>query len=174
MNLSKQLLSIVCLVLPGVGFAFICVGVYLRSAHEDILKTIPAYTMIACGFLAMLTGVCWAICHSVKSKLYNRPRGRDDRHVHIYTTYRPSSYPPSYEESQSSHVCPARATDSAEVVDEVVMIISAPPLYTEDSLETPDCTWSWEQPPSYAQTQTALRESAAACAEVSRRVAPGQ
>ena len=39
-----------------------------------------------------------------------------------------------------------------------VVINMAPPLYSQDSSEVPDCTWSWEQPPSYSQVAQMLQE----------------
>ncbi|KAM3867460.1 transmembrane protein 252-like [Diretmus argenteus] len=159
MNVKKQLCSVASLVLPGVGFALICVGAYLvslQTSHLYTLWVLLAYVVIACGFLIMLTGVFCATCHSMKSKMYHRRR-----HVCVYSI--DSSYPPSYEESQRNHVHPDRATDSVVTVDEVGMTMSlAPPLYSQDSSEIPDCTWSWEQPPPYTQTQTDLQGHAAA------------
>lgn len=40
---------------------------------------------------------------------------------------------------------------------DVVMSL-APPLYSQDSSEVPDCTWSWEQPPPYSQVEQVLQE----------------
>ncbi|XP_071750900.1 transmembrane protein 252-like [Centroberyx gerrardi] len=162
MDVKKQLCSLARLVLPGVGFGLICVGAYLVSLQTDqhyTLRVILAYVMIACGFLGVLIGVFWAMCRSMKSKMYQR--GAHNQNIHIYTVDRLSSYPPSYEESQGNQVCPERASDSVAVVDEVGMTLClAPPLYSRDSSEIPDCTWSWEQPPPYSQTQTVLQGQA--------------
>lgn len=66
---------------------------------------------------------------------------------------RPSCFPPSYEESQGSQVYP-NAAEFVVVVDGVDVVMSlAPPLYSQDSSEAPDCTWSWEQPPRYSQVE---------------------
>ncbi|XP_029915165.1 transmembrane protein 252-like [Myripristis murdjan] len=162
MDVKKQLCSLARVVLPGMGFALICVGAYLVSLQANYhftLRVIFAYVIIACGFLAMLTGVFWAICHSIKSKVYQR--GEHSRHIHVYTIDRPSSYPPSYEESQGIQACPDTATDSVVVIDSVDTTMSlAPPLYCRDSSESPDCTWSWEQPPPYTETAPVLQRHA--------------
>ncbi|CAB1416978.1 unnamed protein product [Pleuronectes platessa] len=62
---------------------------------------------------------------------------------HIVQKKRPSYFPPSYEDSQAAQA-------SWEV--DVEMGI-APPLYSQDSSQAPDCTWSWEQPPPYSQVE---------------------
>lgn len=73
---------------------------------------------------------------------------------------RPSSFPPSYEESQGSHQ-PDRPDESMEVVvlvDGLDVVVSlAPPLYSQDSSQAPDCTWSWELPPPYSQVDSGGR-----------------
>lgn len=72
--------------------------------------------------------------------------------------YRLSSFPPSYEESQGSRVCPDTAPEFVVVVDGVDVVMTlAPPLYSQDSSEAPDCTWSWEQPPRYSQVERIQR-----------------
>lgn len=51
-------------------------------------------------------------------------------------------------------MCPDSAPEVVVVVDEVDVVMSlAPPLYSQDSSEAPDCTWSWEQPPRYSQVE---------------------
>lgn len=46
------------------------------------------------------------------------------------------------------------AAEFVVVVDGVDVVMSlAPPLYSQDSSEAPDCTWSWEQPPRYSQVE---------------------
>ncbi|KAM9858610.1 transmembrane protein 252-like [Aulostomus maculatus] len=154
LNVKKQLWSAVCVVLPGVGFVTTCFGAYLVSLQTGDTYTwsvIPAYVLIVIGFLAILVGVFWTLCHSVKG-MYHR-RG-NEQHIHVYTTERPSSFPPSYDESQQRHVCPQTASECVVVVDGVDMVLSlAPPLYNQDSTAAPDCTWSWEQPPRYSQVE---------------------
>ncbi|KAK2837140.1 hypothetical protein Q5P01_014352 [Channa striata] len=156
MNVKKQLGSLVRMILPGVGFALTCIGAYLLShqtEYECIWKFISAYVLTAFGFLAILFGVFWTICHTMRSKIYHRGCNRE-QHIQIYTVERPSSFPPSYEESQESR---ARADSAPEfvVVSEGMDTLQslAPPLYSQDSLEAPDCTWSWEQPPPYSQAE---------------------
>ncbi|XP_040897931.1 transmembrane protein 252-like [Toxotes jaculatrix] len=153
MNLKKQLWSLARIVLPGVGFALTCIGAYMMSLQAEYRYTwrvIPAYILIVLGFLAMLIGVFWTICHSMKSKMYQR--GRHEQHIQVYTIERPSCFPPSYEESQGSRVSLDTVPETVVVVDEVDVVMSlAPPLYSQDSSEAPDCTWSWEQPPRYSQ-----------------------
>lgn len=92
MDVKKQLCSLARMVLPVMGFAVICVGAYVMSLHSNdpnYTLIILAYILIACGFLAMLIGLFWAICHGMKSKMYLRGRqnhrGRFDQHVHVYT-----------------------------------------------------------------------------------------
>ncbi|XP_070690472.1 transmembrane protein 252-like [Pempheris klunzingeri] len=155
MNVKKQLWSLARMVLPGVGFALTCCGAYLVSMLTEYghnWMVIPAYIMIVCGFLAILVGLFWTICNSMKSKMYHR--GGHERHIQVHTIERPSSFPPSYEESQSSQVCPDAAPEFVVVVDGVDVVISlAPPLYSQDGSSAPDCTWSWEQPPRYSQVE---------------------
>lgn len=70
---------------------------------------------------------------------------------------RPSSFPPSYEESQGSQP-PDTPPDFVVMVDCVdVMMTPAPPLYSQDSSGAPDCTLSWEQPPRYSQVERIQR-----------------
>ncbi|KAM9360931.1 transmembrane protein 252-like [Symphorus nematophorus] len=160
MNVKKQLWSLARMVLPGVGFALTCYGAYLVSLQLEFgytLKVIPAYIMIVLGFLAVLIGVFWNICHSMRSKMYHRGGRQQQQHIQVYTIERPSSFPPSYEESQSSQA-PDAAPEFVVVVDGVDVVMNlAPPLYSQDSLEAPDCTWSWEQPPQYSQVERMQR-----------------
>lgn len=155
MNMKKQLWSLARLFLPGVGFFLTCIGAYLASLQTEYgynCRVIHAYIMILFGFLAVLIGVFWNICHSMKSKMYQR--GGHEQHIQVYTIERPNSSPPSYEESQGSQQCPDTAPEFVVVVDEVDVVMSlAPPLYSQDSSEAPDCTWSWEQPPRYSQVE---------------------
>ncbi|KAM4577095.1 transmembrane protein 252-like [Odontesthes bonariensis] len=150
MNVRRSwLLSLTCLFLPALGFALTCIGAYLVSLQTAPgLKTISIYIVIVVGFLAMLIGVTYTLCHSLKSKMYQR-RQRE-RHIQIFTVERPSSFPPSYEESQRSQMYPDHVREVAVDGVDIVMGL-APPLYSQDSSETPDCTWSWEQPPLYSQ-----------------------
>lgn len=156
----KMLWSLARLVLPCVGLALACIGVYLaylQTEYEYTLKVIPAYVMIVFGVLAVLIGVFWTICHSMKSKMYQR--GGNEQHIRVYTIQRPSSFPPSYEESQGSQESPDTAPEFVVVVDGVDVAMSlAPPLYSRDSLDVPDCTWSWEQPPRYSQVERIQQE----------------
>ncbi|XP_042343876.1 transmembrane protein 252-like [Plectropomus leopardus] len=156
MNMKKQLWSLARMVLPGVGFALTCIGAYLMSLETEYrytLRVIFAYIMIVFGILAVLIGVFWTICHSMKSKMYQR--GGHEQHIQVYTIERPSSFPPSYEESQSDQESDRdTAPEFVVVVDGVnVLMTLAPPLYSQDSSEAPDCTWSWEQPPRYSQVE---------------------
>ncbi|TMS03948.1 Transmembrane protein 252 [Larimichthys crocea] len=152
--MKKQLWSVARMFLPGVGFALACSGAYLvavQTEHQFNWWVLPAYLMIVVGFLAVLIGFFWTICHSMKSKIYQR--GGRDQHIQVYTIERPSCFPPSYEESQGSQVYP-NAAEFVVVVDGVDVVMSlAPPLYSQDSSEAPDCTWSWEQPPRYSQVE---------------------
>ncbi|XP_049434702.1 transmembrane protein 252-like [Epinephelus fuscoguttatus] len=153
LNLKKQLWSLARIVLPGLGFALTCIGAYLVSLeieHRFTLRVICAYIVIVFGILAVLIGVFWTICHSMKSKMYQR--GGHEQHIQVYTIERPSCYPPSYEESQGSQEPDFDTTpEFVVVVDGVNVVMSlAPPLYSQDSSDTPDCTWSWEQPPRYS------------------------
>lgn len=153
MNVKKRLWSIAHMALPIVGLALTCLGAYLMSLQGksgDTWSAIPAYIMILSGFLIVLIGIFWTICRSARSKMYQR--GRHEQHVQVYTVERPSSFPPSYEESQGSQLCPHTAPEFVVVVDGVDVVMSlAPPLYSQDSSEAPDCMWSWEQPPQYSQ-----------------------
>ncbi|XP_044051400.1 transmembrane protein 252-like [Siniperca chuatsi] len=154
MTVRKQLWSLARMFLPGVGFLLTCTGAYLVSLQTDryTCLVIPAYIMIVIGFLAALIGVFWNICHSMKSKMYLR--GGHERHIQVYTIERPNFFPPSYEESQGSQECPDTAPEFAVLVDGVDVAMSlAPPLYSQDSSEAPDCTWSCEQPPRYSQVE---------------------
>ncbi|XP_037535988.1 transmembrane protein 252-like [Nematolebias whitei] len=156
MDVKKQLLSFVRMFLPAVGFALTCIGAYLLSLqteHSFHLKLVPSYAMIVFGFLAMLTGVFWNL-YSMRSKMYQRRRR--ERHIQIFTVARPSSFPPSYEESQS-HISPGRQLEGFVSADRGVMS-PAPPLYSQDSSEAPDCTWSWEHPPRYSQVLQTPRQ----------------
>lgn len=88
MDLKKQLLSFVRMFLPAVGFALTCIGaylVYLQTEHSFHSKLVPSYAMIACGFLAMLTGIFWNL-YSMRSKMYQR--SRRERHIQIFTVAR--------------------------------------------------------------------------------------
>ncbi|XP_075955103.1 transmembrane protein 252-like [Anarhichas minor] len=155
MDVRRQLWSLARMVLPGLGFALTCIGAYLVSLQTEYmysLRAISAYVMVVFGILIVLIGAFWAICHSMKSKMYQR--GGREQHLRVYTIDRPSSFPPSYEESQGSQQSPDTAPEFEVVVDGVdVAMRLAPPLYSQDSSDTPDCTWSWEQPPRYSQVE---------------------
>ncbi|XP_037338975.2 transmembrane protein 252-like [Pungitius pungitius] len=158
MNVRKQLWPLARMVVPGVGFAITCIGTYVVSLQTDYgctLRVISAYVMVAIGLLVVLTGVFWNICNSMKTKMYHR--GGHEQHLQIYAIDR-SSFPPSYEESQGSRQSPDAAPEFEVVVDGVdVAPALAPPLYSPDGSEAPDCTWSWEQPPLYIEVERAQR-----------------
>uniref|UniRef100_UPI0037E8B64D transmembrane protein 252-like n=1 Tax=Semicossyphus pulcher TaxID=241346 RepID=UPI0037E8B64D len=153
MVMKKQLWSLARMFLPLVGFALACLGAYLVSleAETELLwRVILAYILMALGLLAVLVGVFWSICHSMKSKMYRQRREREWQ-MQVFAIQRPSSFPPSYEESQ---VSPDAASDFVVQVDGVDVVMSrAPPLYSPDGSEAPDCRWSWEQPPRYSQVE---------------------
>lgn len=89
MNVKKQLGSLARMVLPSVGFTVICTGAYLvsvQTAHGFIWRIIPAYMLIVFGFLAVLSGVFWTMCHNMKSKMYQR--GGREQHNQIFTIER--------------------------------------------------------------------------------------
>lgn len=89
MNVKKQLWSLARMGLPSVGFALTCIGAYLVSTQTEYRfswRIIPAYILIVFGFLAMLIGVFWTICHSMKSKMYQR--GGHEQHTQVYTIAR--------------------------------------------------------------------------------------
>ncbi|XP_029365764.1 transmembrane protein 252-like [Echeneis naucrates] len=155
MNVTKRLWSLARIVLPTLGFALTCIGAYLVSLQSDYKHTwtvIPAYIMIVFGFLAIIVGLSWTIYLSMKSKMYRR--GAHVQQIHIYTIERPSSFPPSYEESQGSHISPYTVPEIVVAVDGADGVMDlAPPLYSQDSLGDPNCMWSWEQPPRYSQVE---------------------
>ncbi|XP_012725424.2 transmembrane protein 252 isoform X1 [Fundulus heteroclitus] len=155
MDMKKQLLSCTRMSLPSVGFVFTCIGAYLVSQQTGYGfegKMVAVYIVIVFGFLAMLIGVFWSLCHSMRSKMYHRRR--DERHIQVFTveSRRSSSFPPSYESQGPSQVTLGSMHEAVVSVDGVHVVLDlAPPLYTENSSETPDCRWSWEQPPPYSQ-----------------------
>lgn len=143
MNVRKQLWSLVRKVLPGVGFALTYLGVYLVSqqTQEDryTLRVISAHFTLVLGVLVVLIGFFWSICHSTKSKMDRR--GGHERHLRVYTYC---------VESQGSRL--EVVDDGVDGVDGVEVEASlAPPLYSRDSSDAPDCTWSCERPPRYSQ-----------------------
>ncbi|KAM8866693.1 uncharacterized protein ACB058_007495 [Synchiropus picturatus] len=164
-SVKRQLWAVVRGTLPGVGLALTCAGAYLASLQMKVLLSwglALAYFMIVLGSLVILAGVIWAICSSMESKVYQRRR-RQQR-VQIFTTERSSSLPPSYEESQTSAARCNEASEFVVMVDGWEMVLTlAPPLYTQDNSEEPDCSWSWERPPRYSQVE---REDAEQTGEV--------
>lgn len=89
MNVKKQLWSLARMVLPAVGFVLTCTGAYLvslQNEYESTWRIILVHIMIAFGFLAMLIGVFWSICHSIKSKIYQR--GGREEHIQVFTIER--------------------------------------------------------------------------------------
>ncbi|XP_016524932.1 transmembrane protein 252 isoform X1 [Poecilia formosa] len=155
MDIKKQLLSFARMFLPSVGFVFTCIGAYLVSQQNRPgfdHRMVPVYIMIVFGFLAMLIGVFWSLCHLMRSKMYHRRRHDSD--IQIFTVEsRPNSFPPPYEETQCPFdVSPGSMHEEVVSVDGVPVVLDvAPPLYTQDSSESPDCRWSWEPPPRYSQ-----------------------
>nr|XP_046242086.1 transmembrane protein 252-like [Scatophagus argus] len=161
MNVKKQLLSLAHIAMAGVGFVLTCSGAYvlsLQTVYGYSWRVIFGYGLIVAGTLAVLVGVFWSICHSIKSKMYRG--GQHEQHIQVYTIERPRSFPPSYEESQDTQVCRRAAPESVVHGVDVVMSL-APPLYSQDSSESPDCRWSWEQPPRYSQVQRIQQEAEA-------------
>ncbi|XP_054630052.1 transmembrane protein 252-like [Dunckerocampus dactyliophorus] len=154
MNVKMRLCSLLRMMMPCVGFALICMGAYLLSleaGYVDSEALVLAYVLVTLGFLAIFVGVIWSVYHRMKSKMYRRRRLQHN--IQVYTidsnVRRPSSFPPSYEESQWSHQSPHPVQEL--VLDDVQVVLSlAPPLYSKDSNPSPDCTWSWEQPPPYS------------------------
>ncbi|KAM3611461.1 uncharacterized protein V6R79_018902 [Siganus canaliculatus] len=141
---KKQLGFMAHLVVASVGFVMICCGAYLVS-----IQVMRAYAMIALGFLVVLIGLVWTIGDKKRKANY---RGRAERHIQIFTIERPSSYPPSYAESQGSQLRAGTAPEVVVVDDrEPAAMGLAPPLYSRNSSEAPNCMWSWEQPPQYSQ-----------------------
>ncbi|CAB1441331.1 unnamed protein product [Pleuronectes platessa] len=149
MIVTKQMLSLALIILHCLGNGMTLIGVYLLSVQTELKltwKTLPAYMLIIFGLMVVLIGFLWNICHSMKSKMYQREG--PEQQIQIYTIDRPGSFPPSYEDSQAGRVSSDAPPESA-VVD--VEMSLAPPLYSQDSSEAPDCTWSWEAPPRYSQ-----------------------
>ncbi|CAL8331023.1 unnamed protein product [Arctogadus glacialis] len=162
MSTSKRLRWVICVVLPLVGFALICVGVFQmflgKGGRYVHLREVMAYAKVMAGLIIMLIPVIWAVCHSAKSRDLGpgdmlAPRASQQ----ICTVDRP--FPPSYEESQRRCMDPPSiemveegAPDSMEMVVEgkgVPIAAMSPPLYTQHSSDIPDCTLELEQPPPY-------------------------
>ncbi|XP_077379014.1 transmembrane protein 252-like [Festucalex cinctus] len=156
----KHLWAILQRLTPCVGFALLCVGGYLMSSklgHADVRGRLMASVLMTCGFLAIFSVVAWTICEHVTSKV-NQRRRRQQQNIHVYTIERrPGSFPPSYEESQRCHQRPEADLEYEEVVlDGVRVVLSlAPPLYCQDEMQSPDYTYSWEQPPAYEDSSFA-------------------
>lgn len=54
---------------------------------------------------------------------------------------------------------PDAAAEFVVVVDGVDVVMTlAPPLYSQDSSQGPDCTWSWEPPPPYSQEESGVQQ----------------
>ncbi|KAF6737066.1 Transmembrane protein 252 [Oryzias melastigma] len=150
--MKKQLWSLACMLLPFAGFLLTCLGAYLlsmQSVNDFLWRSIVIYVMIAIGLLAMLFGVFLSLCHSMKSKLYQR---RHVEQMQIFTVHRPSAFPPSYEECQRSQEYPVSTPQVVVPTDGIYIPMSlAPPLYSQNNSEIPDSSWCWEQPPPYSQ-----------------------
>uniref|UniRef100_A0A3Q1EWK3 Transmembrane protein 252 n=1 Tax=Acanthochromis polyacanthus TaxID=80966 RepID=A0A3Q1EWK3_9TELE len=160
--MKQQLWGLLRMLLPALGFAMTCSGAYLLSlqAHDDFdVCTILIYIQIILGFVAIVSGVLWTVCHSMKSKMFCR--GRHEQRIQVFTVERPSCFPPSYEASEGSLVSSDTPYELAVRVDGVDMVmIVAPPLYSQDGSEPPDCTFSWEQPPRYSVVEGLQRGQA--------------
>lgn len=86
--MKKQLWSLACMFLPFAGFLLTCIGAYLLSmqnVNDFLWRSIIIYIMIAIGLLSMLFGVFLSLCHSMKSKLYQR---RHVEQMHVFTVHR--------------------------------------------------------------------------------------
>ncbi|XP_012676075.1 transmembrane protein 252 [Clupea harengus] len=144
MDKKKRLGAALRLILLFFGFSFICVGAYLKSLEGGSKVTVPAvfaYLMVAGGFLLLLMGAFWSICHGMRSSLYRQRRHRRrSTQVYVYTVDRPNFYPPSYEESQAE----------TNTINQVCFCM-APPLYTPTGSEMVNEAFSHEQPPTYDQ-----------------------
>ncbi|XP_077417097.1 transmembrane protein 252-like [Vanacampus margaritifer] len=154
--MRKHLRAILQRLTPCVGFALLCVGAYLMS--RKLKYTDVSCVLMSCGFLAIFSGIAWTIFQHVKSKAIQRRRTHQQT-IQVYTieSRRPSSFPPSYEDSQRCRQQPEADPEYEEVVrDEVQVFLSlAPPLYSQDDTQNPDCTCSWEQPPFYEDSSFA-------------------
>lgn len=66
--------------------------------------------------------------------------------------YRPSTFPPLYEECQGSQDFSVCTPQVVVPTDGMYMSMSlAPPLYSQNNSEITDPSWCWEQPPPYSQ-----------------------
>ena len=86
MAVPKQMLSLVCIVVHCLGNGMTLVGIYLLSVQPKLKltwKTAPAYLLIVFGLMVVLIGFLWNICHSIKSKMYQR--GAPEQQMQIYT-----------------------------------------------------------------------------------------
>ena len=67
MSTSKRLRWAICVVLPLVGFALICVGVFQmflgKGGRYVHLRVVMAYAEVMAGLIIMLIPVLWAVCH---------------------------------------------------------------------------------------------------------------
>lgn len=89
MNVKKQLCSQGHMMLSGAGFVLACSGAYLLSLHTGhgyTWRASLAYVMIVLGLLSVLIGLFWTICHSMKTKLYQR--GGHEQQLQFYTIER--------------------------------------------------------------------------------------
>uniref|UniRef100_A0A3P8S0L2 Transmembrane protein 252 n=1 Tax=Amphiprion percula TaxID=161767 RepID=A0A3P8S0L2_AMPPE len=166
---QNRLWGLARILLPALGFVMTCSGAYLLSLQTDDehdVSTILIYMLIILGFVVIVSGVLWTVCHSMKSKMYYR--GRHERRIQVFTVERPSCFPPSYEESEGRLVSSDTTPELVVRVDGVDMVMSvAPPLYSQDGSEPPDCTFSWEQPPRYSMVEGIQRGQAEEQREVS-------
>uniref|UniRef100_A0A672JD88 Uncharacterized protein n=1 Tax=Salarias fasciatus TaxID=181472 RepID=A0A672JD88_SALFA len=148
-SLTGYLRPVARVVVPVLGL-MMCLLAYMMTLKSSYAhKVIPAYILIVLGFLSILVGFYWNICHSMMSKLYHR-----GGFFSCLFLCRPSFFPPSYEECQGIQVSSDHASELLLTVEAVdVGMNLAPPLYTQSSSEDPDCMWSWERPPQYSQVE---------------------
>ncbi|XP_015222213.2 transmembrane protein 252 [Lepisosteus oculatus] len=153
MEMQKKVCFLARTTLPVVGFLVVCLGAFLvsmRNTGDFTVKLTFSCVCFTCGFLLLLAGCSWNICHGMKNKRFlTRVACHQHTRVCICTVDRPHFYPPSYEESVERS--PGLAVGSLVMVDELQCNI-APPLYTESSSEVVDETYSQEEPPSYKET----------------------
>ncbi|KAM6943697.1 uncharacterized protein PEZ65_001663 [Lycodopsis pacificus] len=151
MDVRRMRWSLAHMGLVNLGFALAYIGVYFVCLTEDM----SSLWAPACVLFVMLFGLHSVNCHK-KIKMHLSV-GRE-QHLQVYTIDRPSSVLPPYEESQVSQQSPDTAPEFEVVVDGVdVAMRLAPPLYSQDSSDAPDCTSS-EQPPQYIHVERRVQQ----------------
>ncbi|KAI4899490.1 hypothetical protein NFI96_000374 [Prochilodus magdalenae] len=147
MSQRKYLLATARLAMPAVGLCLLCVGIIIKSINSDDLETlieISTYLLIILGLILIALGALLSVGYRMKSVLVKWSWGRTrNNDVQVFTVDRASFYPPSYEESQIRH--------DAEEGNVIWRPGPAPPVYTENSLETCNEDFSHEEPPTYQQ-----------------------